>query len=381
MIILALPSRNESKSIARITTSADQALASHVGHTEMLLLNIDCSDDDTADIFLSIPTKAKKVSLKVGPGKGTAMREAIAYCVKYNGDVLIFSDTDLKAVQQDWITAFLEKTDCGYDAVFPWRPPIWNAQDLTNQICYPLMRAVYGATIHEPIGGEFALSHKACVLLQNEVWPLYALTYGVDFYLTAQIARHIKWTEVHVSSGKGNTLRSYQPGDQNQIIFGKKFYQVFLSTIACCAQQLQSPALITTPVTKLPEHSWSLSDIPDNDDEMNEVSHSCVKNFSESITKLESAFSAQLLGQLKAISTQPDQFIGVNWSIWEQMLVESICNKKGEFSHTQLEGIEQIFLARTYHHYLLHKGSNKWLETIEKQVASLTARITQERTS
>ena len=370
-IILALPSRNEQDAIIRITKSADLALQSLGPNYQGVLLNIDHSEDKTQSLFLSVNTYAEKAAKVVSAGKGTAMIEAMRFLKEIGGDVLIFSDTDLQFIHSEWIRRFVKMIEKGYGAVFPWRIPHWNAQDLTNQLCYPLLRGIFKAPIHEPIGGEFAISRDTCDFFLHEEVPDFALTYGIDFYITSKIATNIPWIEIPLESDKGNQLRSYKKSQENLIVFGTKFYEVFLSTINCCSSFLRTSNSLTmiNSVYKL-SNQWKLETIPIEDEEMIKLQEKTLQGIRLKQYALETRLSHKTKASIARISSlSKEEFWGVSWDLWSQIVLECLISfHNSKFSQKELEAIEQIFLARTLNHYLKHRGKNTWFNTIEDQV-------------
>jgi hypothetical protein len=56
---------------------------------------------------------------------------------------------------------------------------------ITNNIVYNLVRALYGKRIRQPIGGDFAFSHRlAGHFLEQEVWDSDIARYGIDIWMT-----------------------------------------------------------------------------------------------------------------------------------------------------------------------------------------------------
>jgi hypothetical protein len=56
---------------------------------------------------------------------------------------------------------------------------------VTNNIVYNLVRALYGKRIRQPIGGDFAFSHRlARQYLEQEVWATDIARYGIDIWMT-----------------------------------------------------------------------------------------------------------------------------------------------------------------------------------------------------
>lgn len=369
-IVIALPSKNESDSIVRMVKSIDEAViqASDGEKIEVTLLNVDCSEDNTKNLFLSTETSCKKEAISVDSGKGMAMREAIRFADKYDFDIIIFTDTDLEKFHLSWLKSFISYTASGYDAIYLWRCPKWNAQDMTNQICYPILRCIFNIAIHEPIGGEFSLSRKAIKYFSVKEWPEYTLNYGVDFFIITEIAQSLNIIEIPIMEGKGNKLRSYI-NKVDSIIFGNKFYEVFISTMKCCAPHYPKHRNQHAYMLNFP---WSFAIIPDNS-EMNSLCESTYNGIANKRKELNTVLSLETQSKLnKLIDIELFSYQGVTWDLWTDIMIECLYfYKSSEMNLQQLEAVEQVFLARTYNHYCMNKDKANWFYAIEHNVDAL----------
>src|SRR5439155_747140 len=56
---------------------------------------------------------------------------------------------------------------------------------ITNTVAYPLTRALYGARVRQPIGGEFGFAAElAHVWLAEPVWDTDVARFGIDIFMT-----------------------------------------------------------------------------------------------------------------------------------------------------------------------------------------------------
>ncbi|OGO39723.1 MAG: hypothetical protein A2Z04_08370 [Chloroflexi bacterium RBG_16_57_9] len=57
--------------------------------------------------------------------------------------------------------------------------------NITNNICYPMTRMLYGLDVRQPIGGDFGFSGKlANVYLAHDVWETDVARFGIDIWMT-----------------------------------------------------------------------------------------------------------------------------------------------------------------------------------------------------
>jgi glucosylglycerate synthase len=73
----------------------------------------------------------------------------------------------------------------GYDYVAPMYSRFKYDGTITNNIAYPLTRALYGARIRQPIGGEFAVSGDLLQrYLELDTWDDLIARFGIDIWMT-----------------------------------------------------------------------------------------------------------------------------------------------------------------------------------------------------
>jgi hypothetical protein len=372
-IVLGLPSCNEAHTIENIVRTADYCISTIKGISEGTIASIDHSIDNTQELFHSTPTANPKVSIHSEKGKGSAILAAIKFALEVGADAVIFVDTDLPTVELDWVQLFVNGIKKGYEALFLRREPRWNAGDLTNNLCYPVLTGIWGAKIHEPIGGEFALSRRVLTRIINADLPAHSKLYGVDFFIASQ-ATEMKWGELVSEKSKNNKLRSYRLNpNSHEIIFGNKFYEVFSSVIHWSCERISKrmPPHITH--NQIGTARWQYPTVPD-DAEMNSLAsstHSFLRDFKH-LEALEGALKAQTIEEIYAAATKHISYRGIPWDLWECCLIDVILYSRAhkEISQLAIEAIEQIFLARTVNHYLSFRSSNKWYKAIEDNAES-----------
>ncbi|MCD6289674.1 MAG: glycosyltransferase, partial [Anaerolineae bacterium] len=56
---------------------------------------------------------------------------------------------------------------------------------ITNNICYPMTRMLYGVDVRQPIGGDFGFSGRLLdVYLNQDVWETDVARFGIDIWMT-----------------------------------------------------------------------------------------------------------------------------------------------------------------------------------------------------
>jgi hypothetical protein len=95
-------------------------------------------------------------------------------------------DSDLRSISQWWIERLAGPiVKGGYDYVTPYYDRHKYDATITNNICYPMTRMLYGVEVRQPIGGDFGFSKKlAESFLAKDVWETDVARYGIDIWMT-----------------------------------------------------------------------------------------------------------------------------------------------------------------------------------------------------
>lgn len=197
MIIVILPSKNESKNISHITRIVDIGLSMYYPELYSLILNVDsASSDGTSNIFISTETVTPKKSLTINKdkiGKGYNIKQGIQYGINHKFKYFLMIDSDVISIQPHWIKRYLKRLIFFDDDLVT---PIYQRNkyegNTTNHFSSPLLYACWGIDIQQPIAGDFAFSEALAkkILDAFEIESDYG--YGVDTMIT--------WTALVTSS-------------------------------------------------------------------------------------------------------------------------------------------------------------------------------------
>ncbi len=188
-LVVAIPSYNEAESIGFPTLRADQGLITYFPDKKSVIINCDNdSPDGTRDAFLATPTSTPKISLLTPPGvrgKGNNLRKLFRKVVEVQAKAVIVMDADLKTVKPEWVKHLAEPLFGGYSYVTPLYVRDKYDDPVTNEIAYPLTRALYGRRIRQPTGGEFGFSGDlAGFFLSSDIWDQRIASFGIDIWMT-----------------------------------------------------------------------------------------------------------------------------------------------------------------------------------------------------
>jgi hypothetical protein len=160
----------------------------------LVLINADNgSSDHTPDLFAracdGLPYRLLRTG-DVGGGKGTNVFAILRAAIELDPDVVILLDADVRSIEPSWVGTL-------HSAVLDERPamavPVYRRNrfegNTTNHLISPMMGAVLGVWVQQPIAGDFALNRALLHRVLTWTVPDSATMYGIDVHLTAHTAR------------------------------------------------------------------------------------------------------------------------------------------------------------------------------------------------
>ena len=190
-ILIGIPCYNEEDTIGNVVEVVGQGLAKYYPDKKSVLIVSDGGSlDDTREraTEAKVPPGVERiVTIYRGyPGKGTSFRVIFEAAEKVKAKACACFDSDLLSVTPDWVKSLIEPVlNNGYDYVTPyyWRHKYDGT--ITNNICYPLTRALYGLRVRQPIGGDLGFSGKlAAFYAHQDVWQTDVAKFGIDIWMT-----------------------------------------------------------------------------------------------------------------------------------------------------------------------------------------------------
>jgi hypothetical protein len=122
------------------------------------------------------------------PGKGSAFRTIFRAAELLGAKACAVADADLRSITPEWIHLLVAPVvNQGFDYVAPYYHRHKFDGTITNNVVYPVTRALYGQQIRQPIGGDFGVS-RALVqhYLGLPVWETDVARYGIDIWMTTE---------------------------------------------------------------------------------------------------------------------------------------------------------------------------------------------------
>ena len=190
-ILVGIPSYNNAHTIGHVVRMAAEGVVKYFPEMRPVIINSDgSSSDGTREVVLSTPvprgvsviaTEYQGIS-----GKGSAFRAIFETARALGVKVCVVVDSDLRSITPDWIERLagpIIKED--YDYVTPFYNRHKYDGTITNNICYPMTRMLYGLDIRQPIGGDFGFAaHLLDHYLGQDVWETDVARFGIDIWMT-----------------------------------------------------------------------------------------------------------------------------------------------------------------------------------------------------
>src|SRR6187397_3169002 len=204
--MVGIPSFKNAATIGYVARAAQAGLVQYFPDLRPVLVNADAGSpagtqrvvveteppDYVERILLVRPrTKLQRISLTypevdgVG-GKGAALRTIFQIAHALKVQALVVVDSDLRSIVPEWIELLAGPTlKGGYDYVAPLHPRHKHDGTITNNVTYPLTRALYGLRIRQPIGGDFGVSGDLVRhYLEADNWTPEVSKFGIDVWMT-----------------------------------------------------------------------------------------------------------------------------------------------------------------------------------------------------
>ena len=201
-IVVGIPSYQNASTIGHVVQAVQTGLAKYFPGAQSVVLNSDggstdgtqavvteTSEPDTAVVLVSHPVRPIhrfSVPYHGLPGKGSAFRTVFRAADVLGAKACAVVDADLRSITPEWIHLLVAPVmDRGFDYVAPYYLRHKFDGTITNNVVYPVTRALYGQQIRQPIGGDFGMS-LALVrhYLSQDVWDTDVARYGIDIWMT-----------------------------------------------------------------------------------------------------------------------------------------------------------------------------------------------------
>src|SRR5438093_12569502 len=188
-LVVGLPGDRNEATVGHVARATAEGLRRYFPDSRALIVNADGgSEDGTVE---RVRASADGVPVVAGSyrgrsGKGSALRAIFEAVSRTGARVCAVVDADLRSITPEWICRLLGPVVEGdADYVTPLYARHKHDGTITNTVAYPLTRALYGARVRQPIGGEFAFNAAlARAYLAEPVWDTDVARFGIDIFMT-----------------------------------------------------------------------------------------------------------------------------------------------------------------------------------------------------
>ncbi len=151
------------------------------------------------------------------PGKGSAFRCIFEFARITGATACAVVDSDLRSISPEWVHLLLAPiVEQGFDYVAPYYVRHKHDGTITNNLVYPLTRALYGQRVRQPIGGDFGISARLLsYYLARDVWDSDVARFGIDIWTTTtaicggfKVGQVYLGTKLHDAKDPGADLSS-----------------------------------------------------------------------------------------------------------------------------------------------------------------------------
>ena len=201
--MVGIPSFDNAETIGYVVRAAMAGMVQYFPELKPVLVNSDGgSPDDTPRVVVSTESpnyleqiilvsprhKLQRVSFTYQgtSGKGSAVRALFEVAHELKVKAMVMVDSDLRSIVPEWVELLAGPIlKGGYDFVAPMYARYKYDGTITNAISYPLTRALYGARIRQPIGGDFAISGDLVSrYLELDTFDELTARFGIDIWMT-----------------------------------------------------------------------------------------------------------------------------------------------------------------------------------------------------
>ena len=194
-LLVGIPSFNNASTVGHVARTVAEGLRTHFPNATAVIVNADGgSKDGTSEVVArstgGLPTIT---GTYVGPpGKGSAFRAIFEIATALGAEACAVVDSDLRSITPEWIRRLISPIrDHTADYVTPLYARHKFDGTITNNVAYPLTRALYGLRLRQPIGGEFGFGAELArdflagtAVREPEVWSTDVARFGIDIYMT-----------------------------------------------------------------------------------------------------------------------------------------------------------------------------------------------------
>jgi hypothetical protein len=184
-LAVIIPSYKEAANIALPARKAGLGLAKHFPGLRAVVINCDNnSPDGTREAFLSAEIETPRIYISTPPGlkgKGANMKNAFRKLLDLKVKAAAVIGANITSIRTRWIwSLFAPIVEGGAEFVSPLYVGHKYDSPISKGFAYPLLRALYGRRVMQPICVDLAFSGRLAEIYAAENWPDEDKGYAMD---------------------------------------------------------------------------------------------------------------------------------------------------------------------------------------------------------
>jgi hypothetical protein len=188
-LVVGVLSHNEADTIPHAAHQADEGLVRYFPGVRAVVINSDHnSPDHTKEAFLKTVTRAPKIYISTAPGlqgRRNPLRNLFAKAVELQANAVVVVDADIQTLTPEWIKHLGEPLFKGFGFVTPLYVQHKYEGLVNHEVAYPLVRALLGRRVRQPIGVDVGLSGGlASSYVQSSLWDEGMAGFGIGVWMT-----------------------------------------------------------------------------------------------------------------------------------------------------------------------------------------------------
>lgn len=188
-IVMGIPSRNNSDTIGHVCEALGNGAHKYFRKKKVLIVDSDNSTDArTGARFMHACSHGHPklyYRYRGTSGKGSAVQAIFEILSLTKARRGMMVDADMRSIKPEWVNAFMETIEKGYDLAVPFYQRDKYDGTITTHICYPLVYGLLLSDIRQPIGGDFGFSKRMACYWLHRRWDELTAKFGIDIFMTS----------------------------------------------------------------------------------------------------------------------------------------------------------------------------------------------------
>ena len=391
-ILVGVPTYNNAATVGHVVRGVQAGFAKYFPKDRTVLLTADggstdgtlqkvraASIQDYAPLMASYPLRTvHQIAAPYHgiPGKGSALRMIFAAAELSRARAVAIVDPARRSLTPEWIESLVRPV---YKDRMDFVAPLYRRHKfdglLIKNLVHPLLRALYGKNIREPMAGDYGISGRlARYYLQQDVWESELARFGADLWMTCTaISGGFKLCEA-VLGAKIESIKKKPVG------LGTILQQCIGSFFACLErdQDFWQPDHGEQPIPVYGfEYEVALEAVRVSRKHMFELFQRGARDLKP---VLEPVLSAETLGQIMALADHGEKGFRFPDRLWVRTVYEFAASYHHSVIHRDhlLQALAPLYLGRAYSFVVEHQDT-RTPARLERSLEALARTFVQEK--